>query len=78
MASNKRFLGLAESIRKRDKQVFDTLMEFEKTKRIRTKTRMNFTIDRGVASRFKKYCREHGYNMSSKVERAIKEVVKKE
>ena len=59
-------------------EVFDTLMEFEKTKRIRTKTRMNFTIDRGVASRFKKYCREHGYNMSSKVERAIKGVIKKE
>ena len=77
MASNKRFLGLAESIRKRDKQVFDTLMEFEKTKRIRTKTRMNFTIDKSVAERFKKFCRNNGYNMSAKIEQSIKDIIEK-
>ncbi|KYK24636.1 hypothetical protein AYK26_03615 [Euryarchaeota archaeon SM23-78] len=76
MQSNK-FLKKAHEIAQRDKIVFDTLMEFERDKRIRTKTRLNFTIDKNIAFKFKKYCREKGYNMSSKVEAAMKEMVAK-
>lgn len=76
MPSSK-FLKIAETIAERDKEVFDTLMDFEKTKKIRTKVRLNFTIDKSVASRFRKFCREHGYNMSAKVEQALIDLVEK-
>ena len=74
MPSNK-FQKIAKDIAKRDKEVFDELLEFEKTKRIDTKTRLNFTIDRTVASKFKKYCRNNGYNMSAKVEQAMRNIM---
>jgi hypothetical protein len=74
MQSSK-FVNLAKKIVKRDPEVFETLMEFEKTKRMRTKTRLNFTIDNSVTVKFKKYCRDHGYNMSAKVEQMMREMV---
>lgn len=76
MTSTK-FLKLAKTIAKRDKQAFDNLLEFEDTKKIRTKTRMDFTVDKAVAANFKKYCRDNGYNMSAKVEQLIKKFVEK-
>lgn len=77
MQSNK-FLKIAKDIAGKDKALFDTLIEFEKTKKIRTKTRLNFTIDKSIASRFKKFCRDKGFNMSAKIEQAIREMIKKE
>jgi hypothetical protein len=74
MPSNK-FQKLAKKIAVRDKEVFDTLIEFEKTKKIRNKKRLNFTIDKSIASRFQKYCREKGYNMSAKIEKAMEEII---
>jgi len=75
MQSNK-FLKMAEKIARRDKEVFDALMEFEKTGKIRTKIRLNFTINKTIASQFKKFCRDKGYNMSAKIEQAIEKIVK--
>ncbi len=49
MQSNTKFIEKAREIAKRDKAVFDTLLEFEKTKKIRTKTKLNFTIDKITA-----------------------------
>lgn len=69
------FLRIAEKIVDRDKAVFDALMEFERTKKIITKTRLNFTIDKNTASNFKKYCREKGYNMSAKIEKAMDKII---
>ncbi len=77
MQSNK-FLEIAKNITKKDKEMFDTLIEFEKTKKIRTKTRLDFTIDRSIASRFKKFCKDKGYNMSAKIEQAMKDMLEKE
>lgn len=77
MASSK-FLRIARDVAERDKPMFDILMDFEDTKQIRTKTRVNFTIDKTLASRFRKFCREKGYTMSSKIESAIKEMLDKE
>jgi hypothetical protein len=57
---------------------FKALEEFEKTGKVITKTRMNFTIDREIARQFKEFCRKNGYNMSSIVEQSIKKIVKKE
>jgi hypothetical protein len=73
MPSNK-MLELAKKIVIRDRAMFQTLMEFEETKKIRTKVRMNFTIDKSIASRFKKYCRRNGFNMSRKIEKAMDEI----
>lgn len=69
------FLQTAKKLVIRDKAVFDTLLEFEKTKKIKTKERLNFTIDKSIASRFKKFCREKGYNMSAKIEQAMREII---
>ncbi|MFH0869607.1 MAG: hypothetical protein V1866_00955 [archaeon] len=71
MQSSK-FIRIAKDIAKNDKTMFETLMEFEKTKKIRTKTRMNFTVDKAVASRFQKLCREKGYNMSARIEQSMR------
>jgi len=68
-------IKLAKKIAKRDAEFFNTLIEFEKTKKMQTKTRLNFTIDKSVASRFKKYCRSKGYNMSAKIEKAMEQIV---
>ncbi|MBS3152242.1 hypothetical protein J4230_02420 [Candidatus Woesearchaeota archaeon] len=71
MQSNK-LIKIAKKVKMKNKELFDTLIEFEKTKKIRNKTRLNFTIDRTVASKFKKFCREKGYNMSAIIEKAMK------
>ena len=73
---NKKFQKIAKRIVEKDKDMFDALLEFEKTKRIRTKTRVNFTIEIGVVRKFRKFCREHGYNMSAKIEDAMEEIIK--
>lgn len=77
MQSDK-FIDIAKNIAKKDKALFDTLIEFERTKKIRTKTRLNFTIDKTIASSFKKLCREKGYNMSAKIEQVMKGIIENE
>jgi|TARA_Y100000031_G_C8143639_1_gene348827 hypothetical protein len=74
MQSNK-LLKIAREIVKKDKALFDSLMEFEKTGKIRTKARLNFTVDKNVAANFQKFCREQGYNMSAKIEKAMKDIM---
>lgn len=71
--SSSKFINKAKEIAKRDKPFFDTLIEFEKTRKMRTKTRLNFTIDKTVAEKFKKYCRDNEYNMSAKIEKFMRE-----
>ena len=76
MMPSNRFQRIAKRISREEKAMFDSLMEFEKTGKIRTKTRLNFTIDKGTAEKFRKYCRDHGYNMSAKVEDVLKKIIK--
>ncbi|MBN1502762.1 hypothetical protein JW930_04400 [Candidatus Woesearchaeota archaeon] len=68
----------AHRIAKEHKELFDTLLEFEKTHEIRTKTRLNFTIDKSTASKFRKLCKNKGYNMSAKIEQAMEQIIVKE
>jgi len=75
MQFSEKFSKLADKIVKRDKAVFDELEQFERTKQIRTKEKLNFTIDKVVASRFRKVCRQKGYNMSAKIENAMRAIV---
>ncbi len=76
--SSEKFNKIAISVVEKNKPLFDSLVEFENTKKIRTKDRLDFTIDKSIASRFKKLCRDKGYIMSAKVENAIREILRKE
>lgn len=74
MASQKsKFLIKAEQILKQSPGVFKALEEFEKTGKVITKTRLNFTIDREIAKQFREYCKKHNLNMSQQVESWIKQ-----
>ena len=75
--SSSKLLKIAKKTVKNNPELFDNLMEFEKTKKIRTKAKLNFTIDKSIASKFKKFCREKGYNMSAKIEKAMEEIINK-
>jgi len=55
--------------------VFKTLEDFEKTGKVITKTRMNFTLDKEIAKKFREYCKKKGKNMSQEIENFIKEKV---
>jgi hypothetical protein len=76
MQSNE-FTEVAKNVAKKDKALFDALIEFEQTRKMRTKERLNFTIDKSLASQFKRFCRENGYNMSAKIEQAMRDMLKK-
>lgn len=75
--SSSKIQKIAKRIVNNNPELFNALMEFEETKKIRTKKRLNFTIDKNVASNFQKFCREQGYNMSAKVEQMIKKSMEK-
>ena len=76
MNKKEKIKKIVERIMKEDKALFDTLLEFEQTKKIRTKTRLNFTIDKSIADKFRRFCRNHGYNMSAKIEMAMRDMAK--
>ena len=72
MLLNKPFLKKAEEIIKRDPEMFEALMEFERTgklPRLSYKKRVNFTVDGAVFNRFRGYCLKKGYSMSSLIEK---------
>ena len=73
--SSTKFQKIANRVLKEDKEVFDALLEFEKTKKLNTKTRLNFTVDRSIARRFKEHCQKKGYNMSAKIEKAMEKII---
>ena len=56
--------------------VFKALEDFEKTGKVITKTRMNFTIDREAAKKFKEYCKKNRINMSHKIEQFIRDKIR--
>ncbi|HIH37449.1 hypothetical protein J4460_03720 [Candidatus Woesearchaeota archaeon] len=66
----------AREIIRRYPEVFESLLEFERTKRIRKlyrRRRINLTIDENVLRDFKRYCASASINMSQLVERKMKE-----
>lgn len=74
--SSSKFLKKAKEIRKRDEEFFDSLIDFEKTGKMSTKTRLNFTIDKVIAQKFRKYCKNEGLNMSAKLEQSMLKIMK--
>jgi hypothetical protein len=67
-----------DEIARKHSTALKALEEFEKTGRIVLKTRMNFTIDREIAKKFKEACRKHRYNMSQKVQEAMEQIVERD
>lgn len=79
MPSSK-FVETARRIIREKPEVFEALLEFERTKRLPKTTyreRINLTIDHSLLHRFKRYCRENNLNMSRVVEKQMKEVLSK-
>jgi len=71
-----KFLKKAFEIIEEKPAIFKALEEFEKTGKVITKTRLNFTIDREIAKGFREYCKKRHLNMSKEVENMIKAKLK--
>lgn len=79
MPSKNKFLEVAEKVIREHPEMFEVLMEFERTKKlpkISRKDRANFTIDSNLLRKFKSYCKKNNINMSKLVEKHIKEELK--
>jgi len=80
MLSGKKLLKNVDLAIAKYPEVFDALEEYDRThrlKKINYKERANFTIDSNLLRKFRKYCREHGMKMSSKIEQyMLKELEK--
>ena len=60
-------------------EVFESLLEFERTKRVPKlyrRKRLNITIDENTLKEFKSFCRQNNINMSRILERKMVEVMK--
>lgn len=60
-------------------EVFEALLEFERTKKIPLlyrRKRINLTIDENVMRDFKQYCQKKGLNMSRILEKKMIELIK--
>jgi len=55
-------------------EVFESLLEFERTKKLRKlyrRKRLNITIDENVLRDFKRFCRKRNINMSRYLEKKM-------
>ena len=78
MTSQKsKFVKTVERIIKEHPGAFKALEEFEKTGKVITKKRLNFTIDRELARKFREHCKKKGLNMSELIEDSIRQKLKK-
>lgn len=79
MLSDREMLKTVDRLIKEQPEIFDALLEFERTKRVPKftyKKRVNFTIDAELFRRFRQYCNKHGIKMSARIEQHILEDVK--
>lgn len=72
---DKKFIETAKRIIKQNPEVFEALMEFERTKKLlklTRKERINITIDSDLLRKFRSYCRKNNKVISRVVESYIK------
>jgi hypothetical protein len=72
---DKKFLKTAKKVIKQNPDMFEALMEFERTKKLpklARKERANFTIDSRLLRKFKEYCKKNNKVMSKVIESYIK------
>ncbi len=73
---DKRFIEIARNLIKKNPEVFEALMDFERTKKLpklSRKERINLTIDSALLKKFRDYCRTNNKVMSKIIEEKIKE-----
>jgi len=71
-----RFLQRTRRIIRENPEIFEALLEFERTKKLPKtsyRQRINLTIDSRLLKAFKRYCEERHLNMSRLVEGHIQE-----
>jgi len=74
MQQDSLFLKKAKEIIKKNPEIFEALVEFEKFGKVPKfthKERANFTIDSTILKKFREYCRKNNINMSAKIESLI-------
>ena len=78
MPSGKEIVQAAKKVIKERPEIFEALMEFERTGKVPKvdyKIRANFTIDARLLRKFREYCRKQGKKMSAVLEKYITEEV---
>ena len=76
---DKKFIQTAKTIINRNPEVFEALLEFERTHKLpklRRKERVNFTIDSDLIRNFREYCQKNQKVMSKIIEKKILEELK--
>lgn len=76
MLSGKELIKTTEKLIKEQPEIFDALLEFERTKRLPKftyKKRVNFTLDPIIFNKFRAYCEKRGIKMSTRIEQHIRE-----
>lgn len=63
---------IAQEIINENPGIFKALEEFEKTGKLIAKKRMNFTVDREIARKFREHCKKNKSNMSELVENMMR------
>ncbi len=81
MLSGKGLLETGKRLLKEQPEIFDALLEFERTKRVLKftyKKRFNFTLDPLLVNKFRTFCEKKGFKMSTRLEQHIREDLKNE
>ena len=74
------FLDKAKEVVAKNQDVLAVFEELDRTGKFRKrtyKTRAAFTIDEELFNKFRAYCKKNGINMSGKIEKYIREEIKK-
>jgi len=78
MLSDKKLIEHTKKMIKEQPEIFEALLEFERTKRVPKftyKKRYNFTIEPGLFNKFRSFCEKKNIKMSARIEQHIKEDV---
>jgi len=76
MLSDKELIKFTDKILKEKPEVFEALIEFERTGRVPKftyKKRYNFTLDPELFNKFRVFCEKKGIKMSTRIEYHIRE-----
>ncbi|MDP4012437.1 MAG: hypothetical protein Q8R00_02420 [Candidatus Nanoarchaeia archaeon] len=76
MLSDEEMLKTTERLLREQPEIFDALLEFERTKKVPKftyKKRFNFTLDPLLINKFKVFCEKKGIKMSTRIEQYIRE-----
>ena len=74
MLSDKGVLEKARKVIKERPELFEALLEFERTgklPKLTYKKRANFTIDEETLRKFRNHCKENSINMSARIEQLM-------